>query len=367
MRTGTLPEPKETPESERSVDLVRPEEPDGQSHELLGKEGPGRIQLELEEARRKSARGIALMLKKAERDDCWSTFYWALIREGDLAGAYWLGRTPLGDRLSAVPSWLLEALVGAQSVFSDTSSFVVDLRDITRLYQPGDCDCEQLLGLAAALGPALVAPTTGMMGWLKVPKCCPALHDLVSSVLAFASYGKAIRPIDLQGVRGAEEWDMLIRQKASEIRSRVEEARSKRTGYKRASAVWRELIARETAPGGMLFPVVNHDRDQVEDVRKRLQGWSDRSLIEGWIDRVDRELVGRKLRAHNGEPPPAAHTQHCGGVQLGIGVVRAGRICKRGRAERCTLDWRPNKRATFATTGSPAPGSYRNGRAYPRT
>lgn len=285
----------EAPEPERAADLGSSEEPEGQDLELSGQEEPAPDPAVLDILAKKSAREISLLLKEDERDEHWTAFYWALIKESDVAGAYWLGKTPRGTHLPVVPDWLLEALFGAQWVSSDTSPFVADLRDITRRFQPGDSDCQQLLGLAAALRPALVAPTTGMMGWLKVPRCCPALHDLVSSIQVFASYGKAIRPVDLQGVRGSEELDMLARQKVNEIRDRAEEARGRRTGYKRASAVWRAFIERETAPGGMFFLATNDKRDQAGEVRERLQEWSDRNYVEDWINQTDRQLVGRKL------------------------------------------------------------------------
>jgi hypothetical protein len=96
-----------------------------------------------------------------------------------------------------VPDWLLAAGQGARWLSPHSEDFVKEVLEIVRTHQP-DTDETRLLGLAATLRPALLAPNNELVSWLVVPDCCPALRDLVSAVTAFVHRGRALRPEELE-------------------------------------------------------------------------------------------------------------------------------------------------------------------------
>ncbi len=138
-----------------------------------------------------------------QRDDCeenWHALLWACIAADDLPMAYWLARSrQASERPSPVPDWLLAAGQGARWLSPHSEDFVGELLDIARAHQP-DTDEAKLLGLAAALRPALLAPHSEFTSWLTVPDCCPVLRNLVSAVTAFAHLGRALRSEDPENV-----------------------------------------------------------------------------------------------------------------------------------------------------------------------
>lgn len=100
----------------------------------------------------------------------WNSFFWELLAADDLAGAYWLIRSLEAQGYTPpVPAWLVQAVQGARWLEMDADSFVADLSRIARNHQPGGKEVEELLGLAASLRPAVIAPASGMLGWLRVP------------------------------------------------------------------------------------------------------------------------------------------------------------------------------------------------------
>jgi phosphoglycolate phosphatase-like HAD superfamily hydrolase len=201
-----------------------------------------------------------------------------------------------------VPDWLLAAVQGARWVVPASDMFVPDLLKITKSFQPTSDDVHALLGLAAALRPALIAPFSGVLDWLRIPSCCPALHSLVTAVHTFASAGIALQPEDLLGVTGAEQRELALIDAAQAARRWLEEASGQRVQHKQASDVWRAL----TESGGelheLLLPVQEDHRSQVEQVRERLDPWQQPDAISSRLQQLNLQRVGRKGRAIVGAP-----------------------------------------------------------------
>lgn len=148
----------------------------------------------------RSPQEAAVLLQRDDRDENWHTLLWASIAADDLPMAYWLARSlQASGRPGPVPDWLLAAGQGAHWLSPHSEDFVGELLAIARAHQP-DTDEAKLLGLAAALRPALLAPHSEFTSWLVVPNCCPALRNLVSAVTAFAHLGRALRSEDLENM-----------------------------------------------------------------------------------------------------------------------------------------------------------------------
>ncbi|HEV8715618.1 MAG TPA: hypothetical protein VGX03_22670 [Candidatus Binatia bacterium] len=143
-----------------------------------------------------SPQEAATRLQGDDRDENWHTLLWSCIAADDLPMAYWLARSlRAGGRPCPVPDWLLAAGQGARWLSPPSEDFAREVLEIVRTHEP-DTDEIRLVGLAAALRCALLAPNKELVRWLVASDCGPALHNLVSTVTAFLSRGRASRPED---------------------------------------------------------------------------------------------------------------------------------------------------------------------------
>lgn len=261
------------------------------------------VDKEVGSAGESNASKVELPPQDISEDSRWEKFFWDLLCADDLSGAYWLSRSleKRGCR-PPVPSWLVQAVQGARWLNMDSSSFVGDLLQIARKYLPGDTDVEELLGLAASLRPAVIAPASGMLGWLKTPRCCPTLNDIVQTVKEFAQLGKPLRRVDLLGVAGAQQCEALIKSIAENARQWLEEAQRRRTKLARATNVWIDLVSQHGELRAFLQPVADDRRERWAEVRSRAEQWLDRDFVERNIVEVDRSIVRRKVPPITGDP-----------------------------------------------------------------
>jgi ribosome recycling factor len=235
--------------------------------------------------------------------DRWENFFWELLSSDDLAGAYWLSRSLNAcGQIFPVQRWLVQAVQGARWLNIDSSTFVGDLSEITRDYQLGDTQVEELLGLAASLRPTVIAPPSGMLGWLKTPSCCPAIDSLVQAVKDFAHLGKPLRRIDLLGAAGVQQYEQDIRSTATNARQWLEEAQRRRTKMGRATNVWLDLVKRDGELRTFLQLVADDQREQWNDVRTKAIQWLNRDFVEQRIVELDHKLIRLKIPPITGDP-----------------------------------------------------------------
>lgn len=247
-------------------------------------------------------REIATILQSDDRDENWQAFLWALVAEGDLPGAYWLARSrAVAERGCPVEDWLLKAVQGAQWL-SVQPLFTNDLLEITRQHQPDRHGAQGLLGLAAALCPALTAPESGLSAWLSAPDCCPPLHSVVTAVGEFARSGRALRPEDLLGAEGDAQREESICEASQEVKRWLDEAPMRRMKIKRATDVWYNLVRPQGNLRALLLPVSEDRRGEVKQVHESLCYWQDRDEIVKLIHKIDRKLAGRARREIVSDP-----------------------------------------------------------------
>ena len=240
---------------------------------------------------------------ESEEERRWSDFCWELLKEDDLAGAYWFCTSlETQGKSSPVPAWLLQAVQGARWLAMDSGDLVDDLADIARTRQPGDSDVEILLGLAASLRPAVIAPVAGMLDWLKTPSCLPALNGLVQTVKNFAHYGRALHSSDLRLLEGVEQYEEDIKMVVKKTKQWLTEAPRRKTKLARATKVWIELVKNEEELKGFLNLVAGDCRSKWKIIQEKALDWMDRTNVESRIASIDHKLTGHKLPAITGAP-----------------------------------------------------------------
>lgn len=221
-----------------------------------------------------------------DTDEAWHALLWIMISEDDLPGAYWLVKSfSVTGRPTSIPDWLLASAQAARWVSEDTAGLARDLFQISRDHSivENTPPCE-MLALAAALHPALVAPASGMISWLNTPTACPALRKLVLAIQNFAAYGIGLHREDALGIAGQEQRDEAIEATSREAWRWLQEAPIRR---KRVSSVWRSLVGAHGALKVFLTPVCENRQEKLDAVRAELPSWQNRSTVYARFDDIN--------------------------------------------------------------------------------
>ena len=267
---------------------------DGAFHISGIEDGRSAIRLSIaSEDNRASQTYVIFVTKHARESTDLEQLLWSLVGEDDIAGAYWLARSLESAQLeSPVPPSLLMAVQGARWLSPVSDIYVEDLASIvSEVGITNDDDVEVLLGLAASLRSALVAPETNLLAWLSSPKCLPEVEEIVSVVRDFANRGYALRPEFASRPEEDQPLQTLIHEASMEARAWLAEARQHHTKFARANNVWQYLCS-----DGLLSVILKHavddNREHVGIVRNNLSKLDhDGSAIEA-INGIDRSLLG---------------------------------------------------------------------------
>lgn len=238
-----------------------------------------------------------------EEPEGWEAYFWQLIAQDDLSGAYWLCRSLEAQQTPpSVPSQVVAAVQGVRWLKDDGGDLADDLgRLIAQVEQPGRGDEAVMLGLAAALRGCLILPPNNMFGWLQVPHCLKQEgEELVGAVQDFVQKGCRLFPLDLLEAGKVEERQGAIKEVSQKIRRWLEEAPAGRLKIRRASLVWSHMVRKDLAE--LLDQAKNDNRRQVEEVRRNLKQWQDPTFIGAQIDRIDRIISDLKKNPIVGEP-----------------------------------------------------------------
>ncbi len=252
----------------------------------------------------RSAQEVASLLQEDESDENWESLGWSLLAEDDLAGAYWLARSrkAAGRNVPVAPE-LLAVIQGSRWLENDTDSLVSDIRQIVSEWGSQDTTSERLLSLAAALRPSLVAPHTGLVSWLpQREEVNPLLGTLAEDVRAFASAGHPLRAEDMRSVEGGETHEEQIREIGEQARLFLENNRSRRLKFKRATTVLRWLVGQEGDLHLLLTPVIENEVGQVAQIQQRIGYLGEHKQICELIARIDQGQGPRRSRPITGDP-----------------------------------------------------------------
>ena len=250
----------------------------------------------------------AKLLKENDCAQLWHKFLWAFIAEDDLPAAYWLAKSLAeSDKYSSpVPEDLLAAVQAARWLVHGKHQFIDDMRSIIEKTEIEKTDNPvyaeaQMLMLAASLHSAVIAPHSGMIGWLVAPPGCSELAELVNAVKEFANLGIILQPEDLKGVAQEESREIRIKEIADNARNWLKEAQKQRIKYKPAYDTWRALVAKDGELEKLLIPVIEDRRGDMEKVKEMIDNdWRD-SFISSQIQYAHQRVVRRQLKPIQGK------------------------------------------------------------------
>lgn len=237
----------------------------------------------------------ALITEEISPENEWHDLFWDLTRGDDLPAAYWLAcGLEAQNKRAPVPSWLLAAVQGAQWLADSRDKIAEDLAGIVQMHELEAIPVQQLLGIAAALVPSIIAPATGMLSWLD--GCpLPSLAAVVDVVKAYTNQGYALRQEDLMGVSGQNDLRVALDGVVERARRWIEEAPARRVSFKRANDIWRSWVSSTGELRQILELVVANDPKGVAKVRSLVEEWS-RLSTEERIHRADIDQHRRGLK-----------------------------------------------------------------------
>lgn len=234
----------------------------------------------------------------------WNQLIYALICDNDLAGAYWivssLEQADGYDGLS-VPSWILAAIQGSRWLASEHDAMVIDLLELSQ-NAPSNDKTINLLSLSAAINPALIAPYSGLIGWLQGDPGLQSVRQLVEKIKEFASLGISVDAAVMENLYGAEKSKSSFTEVIQTAKIWVNDAPQKRAKIKRASDVWRHLTSHDSELMQMIIPVASDDRSKRDEVEELCQKWREQAFIYSKIDEVDSKVFKVKSRPIVGTP-----------------------------------------------------------------
>ena len=224
---------------------------------------------------------------------------WQLIGKDRLGLAFRLARyleihSP--DNRPRLPSWLLRAVFVGRHMRYDVNGEMAKILTDTgdNCFVDGLCEWNQAVSLllaAAALRPALLAPTTEVLAALHSLQLGEGLGQLSEYCQTIATYGSQLQSLDALAFSKLKE-QSAWQQALDDLHHRVEdwycEATKKTTTY-----VWRNWLE----PGGLvhslLLPVNQNDSTRLEAVKQQVKRLSDDAEIEREVDYTNQILLSR--------------------------------------------------------------------------
>ncbi|HAY22928.1 MAG TPA: hypothetical protein DCY27_12365 [Desulfobacterales bacterium] len=295
----------EPPEVEKEAEPEDQEMAGGEPEEATVEEAPSReAEMETKEEAFMEEEVIEEAdVEPTEEPEGWEAYFWKLVAQDDLTGAYWLSRSLEAQQAPLpVPSQIMAAVQGVRWLKDDGGDLADDLvRLAAQIDRPDKRDEVVMLGLAAALRGCLILPPNDMIDWLQVPHCLkPAGGELVGAVQDFVQRGCSLFSMDLLEAGRVEERQRAIKEVSQKVKRWLEEAPAGRLKIRRASLVWSHMVRKDLSD--LLEAVKADNRGRVEEVRRNLKQWKEATFIGDQIDRIDRIVSELKKNPIVGVP-----------------------------------------------------------------
>ncbi|ABK16484.1 hypothetical protein [Syntrophobacter fumaroxidans] len=238
----------------------------------------------------KSAEDIPAIAESAKVD--WNEFIANLLIEDDIPGAYWVSKSMEACGERGIPSWLVESLVGSRLLRWDNDFYGTELGELSKKFVPDGSEIHRMLGLAAALKPSVISPSSGMGSWLAEPA---SLHEAHEAVVALRNFAQRRCPLRSEDLSGAEEKEVRKRKLDSIVRE-AQEFLSERPRRKlirtTTNKVWTAFVGTDGPIRQMLLPVSNDSRREAEIVAALVAEWRNREHLEEEVERA----LGKHIR-----------------------------------------------------------------------
>ncbi len=236
------------------------------------------------------------------------------LSKSNLPRAYWLAEAMTKCNMRpVVPSWLLAGIQGChwliQKLPEYPSGLIQDIRDIASPKHNSILEEHSIWALNLGICMSLIEQKgVGWEDWLTVDIPSVPLLDLISKLDKFVSEGNTLDVAILEVVLNEGKIDQQISEVVVQAKKWLEYAPNRRTRFKGADEVWKELIKqksqnREIGITEWLTPVTLDERSLVKQVKEHINsGWKDRRWVDDYIQRVFRQMKSNKRFTIEGAP-----------------------------------------------------------------
>ncbi|MCB9005842.1 MAG: hypothetical protein H6656_00395 [Ardenticatenaceae bacterium] len=253
--------------------------------------------LELETAVANDAQDIQPLENFDLTSSQWEEFFWQLVSEGDLAGAYWLTRSlasqsppismPLSERL-------LEAVLASWWLSQVNGQIQQDLFEIVYTHTLNDQPNDRILAISVAMAGILVSSRKGLGRWLIDEPLLPqSVRNIIYELQNFSDAHSSLPVEDIQAVYDEKLREETQNKLAAEAKQWLAEEPNRKTTLKRATDVWLSWTDLDGPLRKMIEVVSRNDAKKVGRLQQLIKEWRDQSNLK-WLEKTDRQLIGRR-------------------------------------------------------------------------
>jgi hypothetical protein len=235
-------------------------------------------------------------LRKATNQSEMHALACRMVKEGDLAGGYWVCRSlEHANEPAPFQSQLLAALQGSFWLMPSSDYFVSDMNDLAESFKPLGGQEEELLRLATALAPTFLTQSLIYADWLITPSLLPQANDLIDGLREFLAAGVVLSPDDFKGMAGEIDRESRIAESINEAKSFMLSAPNKRTAFWRANDLWRRLMEPDGQLGRLIGIAAGHRKEGIEELKQAIVEWEGADRLTRKIRSCERELGRARL------------------------------------------------------------------------
>lgn len=233
---------------------------------------------------------------------------WRLVLDGCLDVAFNLSKSLAAGSPISQPrpaTWLLRAMLLARNVCNPNGDVVTLLReDFAEFSEETISSGERvadhamtLLCAAAAMRPAILAPSTNssaILHRLRMMQGLPSLYECWQIIAKYGDRRRPAKPIELKGIGDMAVWDSELDRLRQQARGWLERAPHLQVNFSRAAHVWRRWQQNGQLVHTLLMPVLQNDIKRLSEVMSLLERLSDDSEIKREIDLIDQSAGKRR-------------------------------------------------------------------------
>ncbi len=211
---------------------------------------------------------------------------WEMISRKDLQGAYWVSRSLEQKGEDPIPANLIKILQASWWLPAGNYKVEKELVKLASSIRRAKGESAKVVGLAAALIPSVLAPRSGLQGWLFSPEDCPELAKLVENIQDFAEKGIGLKLEDMQNRPVQVARKERIKELSGEIEEKLNEKLIPSHISEQGQVILKNLLQEEGELYKLLDIAGKGKRRNLEKVEEMLEHWQGEQKVSQKISRV---------------------------------------------------------------------------------
>lgn len=218
-----------------------------------------------------------------------------MIRQADLAGAYWrsVALESQGQQPSVEP-WLIQSMQTSRWLLKPSFRTFKDVTFPQEYYIYGEDRFVELTTLGCGLIGALVELASNGASWLFDQESLPNLQRVIQAVREFTYLSIPLRRKDLLIISSQGEIDKMIVEASQRCKSEINKNAGRRFALPRVNRIWKDIFDQDKALRGALEKVASDQRNDIQEVVNILEQWSTQQKVIDQIQNIDSRMRRKK-------------------------------------------------------------------------